>query len=55
MFLGIAADHGGIASKEQLDNVLCGAGHEIVDFSGGYRAAPASSAPMCSVAPPIPA
>ncbi len=32
MRIGIAADHGGFALKEQLAQALRGAGHEVVDF-----------------------
>jgi ribose 5-phosphate isomerase B len=32
MRIGVAADHGGFALKEQLANALRGSGHEVVDF-----------------------
>ncbi|MEO7056878.1 MAG: RpiB/LacA/LacB family sugar-phosphate isomerase [Caldimonas sp.] len=39
MQIGIAADHGGFALKEELSQSLRSAGHEIVDF-GAYRSDP---------------
>jgi len=30
--VGVAADHGGFALKEQLVGMLRGAGHEVLDF-----------------------
>ncbi len=32
MHIGIAADHGGFAMKEQVAEALRASGHEVVDF-----------------------
>ena len=32
MRVGIASDHGGFVLKEQIAELLRGAGHEVVDF-----------------------
>jgi ribose 5-phosphate isomerase B len=39
MRIGIAADHGGFALKEQVAESLRGSGHEVVDF-GAYQLTP---------------
>lgn len=39
MRIGIAADHGGFALKEEIMEALRGSGHEILDF-GAYRLVP---------------
>jgi ribose 5-phosphate isomerase B len=44
MRLGIAADHGGFALKEQLKEELTAQGHEVVDF-GAFALAPQDDYP----------
>ena len=44
MQIGIAADHGGFALKEQLVESLRGSGHEVVDF-GAYQLDPGDDYP----------
>ena len=44
MRIGIAADHGGFALKEQLAESLRGSGHEVVDF-GAFQLDPADDYP----------
>ncbi len=44
MRVGIAADHGGFALKEQLAELLRGAGYEVVDF-GAHQLNPADDYP----------
>ena len=39
MRIGIAADHGGFALKEQMAESLHGSGYEVVDF-GAYQLTP---------------
>ncbi|MDQ2736380.1 MAG: RpiB/LacA/LacB family sugar-phosphate isomerase [Pseudomonadota bacterium] len=39
MKIGIAADHGGFALKEEVARTLRGSGHEVVDF-GAYQLNP---------------
>ena len=39
MHIGIAADHGGFALKEQVAEALRASGHEVVDF-GAYHLSP---------------
>jgi ribose 5-phosphate isomerase B len=44
MKLGIAADHGGYALKEEIKSWLSGLGHEVKDF-GAFSFAPADDYP----------
>ncbi len=44
MKIGIAADHGGFALKEEVSASLREAGHEVVDF-GAYQLTPADDYP----------
>ena len=44
MRVGIASDHGGFALKEQVAELLCGSGHEVVDF-GAYELNPGDDYP----------
>jgi ribose 5-phosphate isomerase B len=44
MRVGIASDHGGFALKEQIAELLRGAGHEVVDF-GAHQLSPQDDYP----------
>jgi ribose 5-phosphate isomerase B len=44
MKIGIAADHGGFALKEEVARTLRGSGHEVVDF-GAYQLNPGDDYP----------
>ncbi len=44
MQIGIAADHGGFALKEELAEALRGSGHDVVDF-GAYQLSPGDDYP----------
>ena len=44
MRVGIASDHGGFALKEQIAELLRGAGHEVVDF-GAFQLSPGDDYP----------
>ena len=44
MRVGIAADHGGFALKEQLAELLRGSGYEVVDF-GAHKLSPGDDYP----------
>ena len=44
MRVGIASDHGGFALKEQIAELLRGAGHEVVDF-GAHQLSPRDDYP----------
>jgi ribose 5-phosphate isomerase B len=44
MKIGIAADHGGFAMKEELMDALQGLGYEVVDF-GAYQFMPTDDYP----------
>jgi ribose 5-phosphate isomerase B len=44
MRVGIASDHGGFALKEQIAELLRGAGHEVVDF-GALHLSPGDDYP----------
>jgi len=44
MRIGVAADHGGFALKQQLMNVLRSAGHEVTDF-GAHELTPEDDYP----------
>ena len=44
MHVGIASDHGGFALKEQIAELLRGAGYEIVDF-GAFQLSPGDDYP----------
>ena len=44
MRVGIASDHGGFALKEQIAELLRGAGHEVVDF-GAHQLSPGDDYP----------
>jgi ribose 5-phosphate isomerase B len=44
MRVGIASDHGGFALKEQIAELLRGAGYEIVDF-GAFQLSPGDDYP----------
>ena len=44
MRVGIASDHGGFALKEQIAELLRGAGHEVVDY-GAHQLSPGDDYP----------
>ena len=44
MRVGIASDHGGLVLKEQIAELLRGAGHEVVDF-GAHQLNPGDDYP----------
>ena len=44
MRVGIASDHGGFVLKEQIAELLRGAGHEVVDF-GAHQLSPGDDYP----------
>jgi ribose 5-phosphate isomerase B len=44
MHIGIAADHGGFALKEQIATSLKAAGHELIDY-GTHELAPEDDYP----------
>ena len=44
MRVGIASDHGGFVLKEQIAELLRGAGHEVVDF-GAHQLCPGDDYP----------
>jgi ribose 5-phosphate isomerase B len=45
MRVGIASDHGGFVLKEQIAELLRGAGHEVVDF-GAHQLSPGDDYPI---------
>ena len=48
MRVGIASDHGGFVLKEQIAELLRGAGHEVVDF-GAHQLCPGDDYPDCVI------